>query len=54
MQHLLGVLLLLAAFTSLPSKLFADAPQILLLKTYKDQNLSGWVMSEKLDGIRAY
>ncbi|MEA3499262.1 MAG: DNA ligase, partial [Campylobacterota bacterium] len=25
-----------------------------LLKTYKDQNISGWVMSEKLDGIRGY
>ena len=23
-------------------------------KTYKDQNISGWVMSEKLDGIRGY
>lgn len=26
---------------------------ILLLKEYKDQNISGWLMSEKLDGIRA-
>ena len=34
--------------------LFAAKPNILLLKTYKDQNLTGWVMSEKLDGIRAY
>jgi DNA ligase-1 len=25
-----------------------------LPKIYKDQNISGWVMSEKLDGIRAY
>ena len=23
-------------------------------KTYKNQNISGWVMSEKLDGIRGY
>jgi DNA ligase-1 len=27
---------------------------LLLLKTYKDQNISGWLMSEKLDGVRAY
>ncbi len=37
-----------------PFLLFASKPQLLLLKTYKDQNISGWVMSEKLDGIRAY
>ncbi len=34
--------------------LFAAKPRLLLLKVYKDQNISGWVMSEKLDGIRAY
>jgi len=34
--------------------LFADKPSLLLLKTYKEQNITGWVMSEKLDGIRAY
>ncbi len=33
---------------------FAQKPSLLLLKTYKDQNITGWVMSEKLDGIRAY
>lgn len=38
----------------LPIFLFASKPQLLLLKTYQDQNISGWVMSEKLDGIRAY
>lgn len=38
----------------MPLFLFASKPQLLLLKTYKDQNISGWVMSEKLDGIRAY
>jgi DNA ligase-1 len=36
-----------------PIILFAQKPNVLLLKTYKNQNLSGWVMSEKLDGIRA-
>jgi len=34
--------------------LFASKPNLLLLKTYKDQNTTNWVMSEKLDGIRAY
>ena len=34
--------------------LFAAKPELLLLKTYKDQNTTNWVMSEKLDGIRAY
>ena len=33
--------------------LFAS-PKVMLLKVYKDQNITGWVMSEKLDGIRAY
>ncbi|MEA2016806.1 MAG: DNA ligase [Campylobacterota bacterium] len=33
---------------------FAQKPNLLQLKTYKDQNITGWVMSEKLDGIRAY
>jgi len=37
----------------LPFLLFAS-PNLWLLERYKDQNLSGWVMSEKLDGIRAY
>jgi DNA ligase-1 len=32
----------------------AKKPSLLLLKTYKDQNITHWVMSEKLDGIRAY
>jgi len=34
--------------------LFASKPNLLLLKTYKNQNTTNWVMSEKLDGIRAY
>jgi len=37
-----------------PFLLFAAKPNLLLLKVYKDQNISGWVMSEKLDGVRAY
>ena len=38
----------------LPILLFASKPNLLLLKVYTDQNVTGWVMSEKLDGIRAY
>ncbi len=38
----------------LPFILFAQKPKLLLLKVYRDQNITGWVMSEKLDGIRAY
>ncbi len=38
----------------LPFLLWAGKPKLLLLETYRDQNISGWVMSEKLDGVRAY
>jgi len=31
-----------------------STPKLLLLKTYKNQDTTNWVMSEKLDGIRAY
>lgn len=35
--------------------LFAQKPDLLLLKSYKsDVNVTGWLMSEKLDGVRAY
>jgi DNA ligase-1 len=38
----------------IPFILWAGQPKLLLLKNYSDQNITGWVMSEKLDGIRAY
>ncbi|SFV74859.1 DNA ligase (ATP) [hydrothermal vent metagenome] len=41
-------------FLFFPFFLYGSKPNLLLLKVYKDQNISGWVMSEKLDGIRAY
>ena len=41
-------------FILLPLILLGDKPNLLLLKNYKDQNITNWVMSEKLDGIRAY
>ena len=35
--------------------IFADKPNLLLLKSYKDDiNVTNWLMSEKLDGVRAY
>jgi DNA ligase-1 len=42
-------------FLFLPLFLYASKPELLLLKTY-DENaqVDGWLMSEKLDGIRAY
>ncbi len=44
----IALLLLICTF------LHSAKPELLLLKTYKDQNITDWVMSEKLDGIRAY
>ena len=39
----------------LPFLLFAEKPNLLLLKSYKDGlHVDGWLMSEKLDGVRAY
>jgi DNA ligase-1 len=39
----------------LPFLLFAQKPDLLLLKSYKDGlHVEGWLMSEKLDGVRAY
>jgi DNA ligase-1 len=38
----------------LPVFLFSNSPKLLLLNVYKNQDITGWVMSEKLDGIRAY
>jgi len=45
-------LILVSLFSS--ALLANSTPKLLLLKTYKDQNTTNWVMSEKLDGIRAY
>ena len=30
------------------------APNLILAKEYSGQNVAGWAMSEKLDGVRAY
>ncbi|MGQ0285783.1 DNA ligase [Pasteurellaceae bacterium 22721_9_1] len=33
---------------------YASLPDLMLVSTYQNQDLSGWVMSEKLDGVRGY
>ncbi len=53
MQRLtkLSSLIVAFLFCLLPCSTSAQPP--LLLKKYKDQQITGWLMSEKLDGIRA-
>ena len=44
-----------ALFFTLLSLVFANKPDLFLLKTYnKSQDVIGWVMSEKFDGIRGF
>jgi len=38
----------------LTSLIWGAKPELLLLETYKEQTISGWLMSEKMDGVRAY
>jgi DNA ligase-1 len=49
MRYLFLTILLLKSLSVL-----AEKPALMLLSNYKDQSVIGWVMSEKLDGIRAY
>ena len=52
--HQLIVNLCLSLFIFLGHIAYAKDSDILLLKTYDDsQNVTGWLMSEKLDGMRA-
>ncbi len=46
------LLLVLTALLFAPA-LYA-APNLILAKEYNGQNIAGWAMSEKLDGVRAY
>ena len=46
------LLLVLAVLLFAPA-LYA-APNLILAKEYNGQNIAGWAMSEKLDGVRAY
>ncbi|WGE42200.1 DNA ligase [Actinobacillus equuli] len=45
------VLFILLCFST---SLFAKTPDLMLLGQYRDQDINGWVMSEKLDGVRGY
>ncbi|OZN24785.1 DNA ligase [Actinobacillus seminis] len=45
-------LFIYTSFMTLPS--LATSSNLMLLETYHNQDLQGWVMSEKLDGIRGY
>jgi len=38
----------------LVSLAFAAKPELMLLKEWEGQDVSGWLMSEKMDGVRAY
>ena len=46
------LLLVLAALLLAPA--LHAAPNLILAKEYNGQNIAGWAMSEKLDGVRAY
>lgn len=37
-----------------PNLLFAQPLNLMLLEQYKNQEVTGWVMSEKLDGVRGF
>lgn len=54
MRNKLNFFMKILLLVLIPFALFAQKPQLLLLKVYHDQNISGWVMSEKLDGVRGY
>lgn len=42
-------------FILMSGALYAEKPNLLLLKSYKnDMNITNWLISEKLDGVRAY
>lgn len=45
---------LLLFLLCLSSTLFAKPLDLMLLGQYKDQDITGWVMSEKLDGVRGF
>ncbi|MFZ7234719.1 DNA ligase [Avibacterium avium] len=52
MPYIQRILLILFSLYSILAK--ANPPDLMLLGTYHNQNVQGWVMSEKLDGIRGY
>jgi len=49
------VFVFLSIFCLISSNSYAQKPELFLLRTYhKSQDVTNWVMSEKLDGVRAY
>lgn len=42
------------SFLTVLSVAFGAKPELMLLEGLSDQNVSGWLMSEKMDGVRAY
>lgn len=48
MKRLITLLFMLVSLT------FAAKPELMLLKEWEGQDVSGWLMSEKMDGVRAY
>lgn len=53
LAFLLGFFILVGS-TAQASQSVTHKPNLFLLKTYADQPVIGWLMSEKLDGVRAY
>ena len=47
-------LILLCLLSLLVVPVFAETPSLVLAQEYHQQNISGWAMSEKLDGVRGY
>ena len=54
-RHKIILFLWTAFLCSISPFSFAQKPEFFLLKTYQNhKDVTGWVMSEKLDGVRAY
>lgn len=54
-RHKVILFLLVAFLCSIAPFSFAQKPDLFLLKTYQNhKDVTGWLMSEKLDGVRAY
>ena len=47
-------LILLCLLSLLIVPVFAETPSLVLAQEYRNQNIIGWAMSEKLDGVRGY
>ena len=55
MDKSISTLRILALWLLFSIVLYAEKPNLLLLKSYNNEvNVTGWLMSEKLDGVRAY